>query len=329
MVTPKVVLTNPIDAQAIAHLKEFADVVLAPDQQAQTLRALVHDADALVVRAYLPEDIFEDAPHLQAVVRSGVGVDMIPMDAANRHALPVANVPGVNAQAVAEHAVGAMINLGRHTWRMDRMLRKLGWPVSRGHADTALELHGKTVGIVGVGNVGRKLAEICHYGFGMQVLGYQRRLAALPSFVHAVDLDALFTQSDFVVLTCPLTPETKGLVNARRLGQMQLDACLVNVARGPVIDEDALVVCLRAGRIRGAALDVYVDEPLVRNHPLLALENVLLTPHVAGLTVESFRRMGLGAAEEVKRMLLGERPVNFVNPEIWEEAQRRRPARMR
>lgn len=310
---PRVLLTGTMDTEGERLIAEVAEVVLAPDAQPDTLRRLVADADVLVVRSALPADLFEHAPRLRGVVRHGVGVDMIPMAAANARRIPVANVPGSNRHAVAEHAIGAVSLLRRRTARMDALLRQAGWERSRALADEAGELHGQVLGIVGVGEVGLRIAEIAHHGYGMRVLGHQRRLDALPAFVEGAALDDLLARSDAVVLACPLTDATRGLLDARRLALMPRHAVLVNVARGAVVDEAALIAALRERHLGGAALDVYTTQPLPAGHPLLSLDNVLLTPHAAGLTVQSMKRMSLGTAEEVRRILAGQLPRNLVN----------------
>ncbi len=193
---------------------------------------------------------------------------------------------------------------------MDAKLRANGWRDARVLADASQELFGKTIGIIGLGSIGTRLAEICHHGFGMKVLGHQRRLDAVPAFVQRQPLDELLTASDFVVLACPLTEETRHLIDARRLALMKSTAVLVNVARGAVVDEAALVEALRQHRIAGAALDVFAQQPLAPDHPFMQLHNVLLTPHLAGLTVESMKRMSDGAADEVLRLLAGQPLLN-------------------
>jgi D-3-phosphoglycerate dehydrogenase len=310
---PRVLLTGPMDPEGERLIAEVAEVVLAPDARPDTLRRLVGDAEVLVVRSALPADLFDHAPRLRGVVRHGVGVDMIPMAAANARRIPVANVPGSNRHAVAEHAIGAVALLRRRTARMDALLRSAGWERSRALADEAGELHDQVLGIVGLGEVGTRIAEIAHHGYGMRVLGHQRRLDALPPFVEGVALDDLLVRSDAVVLACPLTDTTRGLLDARRIARMPRHAVLVNVARGAVVDEAALIAALRERRIGGAALDVFDSQPLRADHPLLALDNVLLTPHAAGLTVQSMKRMSLGTAEEVRRLLAGQLPRNLVN----------------
>lgn len=318
---PKVLLTGPMDPEGEHLIAEVAQVVLAPDARPDTLRRLIADADVLVVRSALPADLLDHAPRLIGIVRQGVGVDMIPMAAANARGLPVANVPGSNRHAVAEHAIAAISLLRRRTLAMDTRLRADGWEASRALADGAAELHGAVLGIVGVGDIGSRVAEIAHHGYGMRVLGHQRRLEALPAFVQGAALDDLLARSDAVVLACPLNEATRGLLDARRLALLPLHAVLVNVARGAVVDEAALVEALRTRRLAGAALDVFASQPLPPDHPLLALDNVLLTPHAAGLTQQSMRRMSVGAAEEVRRLLAGHPPLSLVNREALEHGR--------
>jgi D-3-phosphoglycerate dehydrogenase len=320
---PRVLLTGRMSQAGEALLADMADVVLAPDAVPDTLRRLVVDIDVLVVRSALPADLLDHAPRLRGIVRHGVGVDMIPMDAANARRIPVANVPGSNRHAVAEHVISAVSLLRRHTARMDAVLRSEGWDASRALADAAGELHGHTLGIVGVGEVGTRIAEIAHHGYGMRVLGHQRRLDCLPPFVEGMALDNLLSRSDAVVLACPLTAATRGLIDERRLALLPRHAVLVNVARGAVVDQAALVDALCGRRLGGAALDVFDAQPLPAGHPLLGLDNVLLTPHAAGLTVESMQRMSLGAVDEVRRLLAGQRPLNLVNGAALDAAEAR------
>ena len=318
MARPQVLLTNPTVAVGENIIRKVADIVLAPDAKPDTLRAMIGAADVLIVRAKLPDDLFERPQRLKGIVRHGAGVDLIPMESATRLGIPVANVPGVNAPTVAEHVVTTMLMLARGTHRMDSLMRSKGWDSARVIADDSIELAGKTVGIVGVGAIGKIVARICVYGFGMKAIGFQRNLANLPKEVAGVSLDTLFEQSDYVVLACPLTAETRGLASGERIARMRKNAVLVNVARGPVVDEAAITQALQKRAIRGAALDVFDKQPLTADHPLMQLDNVVLTPHQAGLTLESVERMSEIAAQETVRILAGEKPLNFVNPEVWE-----------
>ena len=323
MALPRVLLTNPIDPSGDRILEPVAEIVRAPDAKPETLKAMVGDADILVVRAFLPPDIFEQPNRLRGVVRHGVGLDMIPMEAATAKGIPVANVPGSNAEAVAEYAVSGMLLIARQMHRMDRDLRAKDWPAARAHSDAATELFGATLGVIGVGDVGRRAAEICSAGFRMRVLGTPTRSRVLPPFVEDATLEKIFSESDYILLSCPLTAETKHLVNAARLAMMKPTAALINAARGAVIDEAALVQSLCARSIRGAVLDVFEQQPLRRDHPLLALDNVILSPHAAGITDESMKRMSQGAAEEAVRLLAFEKPKSLCNPEVWERHQKK------
>jgi D-3-phosphoglycerate dehydrogenase len=315
----RILLTDPIDASGENLLRERgAEVVLAPDGRAQTVKRLARDADGIIIRSRLPDDIFEAAPKLRAVTIHGTGTDLVPLAAASARGVLVANLPGENAQSVAEYCVMAMLMLARNVIAITSAIRTQPWDEARKLAMPAHEIAGMTVGIVGVGEIGRRVALICRHGFGMRVLGHQRRLDRLPPEAEGVDLDHLVAQSDFVVLACPLNKDTHHLFAGPRLASMKPSAWLINVGRGPVIDEAALVEALHERRIAGAMLDVYEHYRIGPGHPFFALNNVILTPHLAGSTHESRARSSVRAAELTLRMLAGEKPVSFVNPEAWD-----------
>jgi D-3-phosphoglycerate dehydrogenase / 2-oxoglutarate reductase len=319
IVKPKVLLTNPIGREGVEILSTVAEVVVAPDTQAQTLLDCARDADAILVRANLPPNIFEVTQRLRGVVRYAVGLDMIPMAAATAKSIPVANMPGVNSESVAEYAVSALLLMTRRMHLINHTLRTQGWNAARVIGEQSAELMGRTIGIVGVGNIGGRLAEICHAGFRMKVLGHQRRLDVLPAFVKGVDIDTLCRESDFIALCCPLTDATHNLISGQRIALMKPGAGIVNVSRGPVWDELAVAAALRENRLGSAVCDVYQEQPLRRDHPFLALDNIVLTAHMGGLTQGSMRRLSIGSAQEVLRLLRDEEPLNFVNPEVWEK----------
>lgn len=314
---PLVLATNPIDPAGEAILRPHARLVIAPDTASATLNSMAHAADGIIVRTPLPSDIVDHAPRLRGIVRHGAGLDMVPVAAATARRIPVANVPGANAQAVAEYCFAAAFELTRRLALADQTLRGPGWGKARSLSDGALELGGKTLGIVGVGNIGRRVARIGGAGFGMSVLGTSRRPQALPEGVVPVTTEELFARSDIVVLSCPLTDQTRGLVGRDLLRLAKPTAVLVNVSRGAVIDDQALADALREGRLAGAALDVFTVQPLPPDHAFFSLRNILLTPHLAGLTKESMTLMSTVSAEEMVRILSGARPLNLVNPEIY------------
>jgi D-3-phosphoglycerate dehydrogenase / 2-oxoglutarate reductase len=317
---PRILLTQAIHPQAERQLAALGEVVTAADTQPGTLRDAARGCAVIIVRAPLPDDIFAAAPSLLGAVRHGAGVDMIPIDAASASGVLVANVPGVNAQSVAEHVLLKLLQLARRSAAMEAALRGgAGWPAARAVADVGFELAGRTVGIVGLGNVGQAIARVCAEGFAMRVLGFRRRGpgADLPACIDArPTLDELLVHSDFVVLACPLDARTRGLIGARELALLHRGAQLVNVARGPVVQTEALLDALRSGQLAGAALDVFDTQPLPAGHPLWSMAQVLITPHVAGITDDSMRRMGEGAARATACLLRGELPPHCINPQV-------------
>jgi len=282
-------------------------------------------ADVLVVRAPIPPEYFSIAKNLRAAVRHGAGLDMIPVDAATRAGVLVANVPGANARTVAEHVMFTAIALLRGFRKMDRDLRSQGWLAGRRNADFAHELTGRTVGIIGMGNIGREVHRIAHHGFGLPVFSHTRTPQNNPPDVTNLELDHLVEQADIIVLCCPLSRETEGLIGVRQFSLMKRQALLVNVSRGAIVDETALVEALLRGRIGGAALDVFREQPLALSHPLFEMDNVIITPHMAGITEESMLRMGSVAAEETIRILNGELPRNLCNREVVDAYRKRFP----
>jgi D-3-phosphoglycerate dehydrogenase len=316
----RVLLTDPIDASGEALLRQRGvEVVQAPEGSEATVKRLAADTDSIIIRSKLPDDIFEAAPRVRAVTIHGTGTDLVPLAAASAKGVLVANLPGENAQSVAEYCVMAMLMLARNVVAIGAAMRAQPWDEARKLAMAAREISGLTAGIVGVGEIGKRIAKICRNGFGMRVLGNQRRMDRLPPEAEGASLDELVAQADFVVIACPLTPETQHLFNAVRLGAMKRDAWLINVGRGPVVDETALIDALHERRIAGAMLDVYEHYRIAPGHPLFALNNVILTPHLAGSTRESRARAAVRAADEMLRMLAGEKPRNLVNPEAWNE----------
>jgi D-3-phosphoglycerate dehydrogenase len=241
---------------------------------------------------------------------------MIPVEAATAKGIPVANLPGSNTQAVVEYCFAAMLQLRRGLAGIDARLRSEGWAAARPLADLGTELGASTLGIVGVGAIGSRLAHLGR-ALDMRVLGLTRRSASLPPGVNAADKATLFAEADVVVLCCPLNEQTRGMVDAATLATMKRDAILINVSRGPVVDTPALLAALREERLGGAALDVHDRQPLTGEEPTFSAPRLLLTPHVAGITETSMRAMSAGAVATLLALLRGERPANVVNPQVF------------
>ena len=320
---PIVYSTHPLHPNAAKLLDGKADLIIASDLSPEILAREAESADIIIVRANLPEALFTRARKLKAAIRHGAGLDMIPLEAATVAGVLVANVPGVNARSVAEHTIFAALALARRFRAIDTDLRQKGWLAARAHALGAHELRGATMGIIGMGNLGKAIAAIAGPGFAMRLLATTRHNTGFPENVEPVSRDELLKRSDYVVLACPLTPETRGMIAARELALMPKGSFLINVARGAVTNEDDVVAALRSGHLAGAAIDVFAEQPLPQDHPFFSLGNVILTPHLASITEESMERMGIGAAEETLRVLKGDLPVNLVNAPVVAHYRRR------
>ncbi|MGJ5619400.1 hydroxyacid dehydrogenase [Sulfitobacter sp. MF3-043] len=315
---PKVIFsTHKLHPDVTRDLTTLGDYRVA---SAPTPEAILNEsagAEIIVVRARIAPEIIEREAGLMACVRHGAGLDMIPVEVATKAGVLVANVPGANATTVAEHAIWSALALLRKYPVVNADLRKQGWEAGRAHSDHGRELSGRCIGILGVGNIGASVARIAQHGFGCKVIAMTRTPDNLPDDIEAVSFDALLARSDVLMLCCPLTDETRGIVSADAIAKMKPGAVLINVSRGPVTDEAALIVALSSGHLGGAAVDVFGTHPLPQDHPFFELPNVVLTPHMAGITQESMLRMGQGVVVEIRRILAGQRPENFCNPEVW------------
>jgi phosphoglycerate dehydrogenase-like enzyme len=257
-------------------------------RDAETLARRLPEADVLVISGLWRNELLQAAPKLRFIQSIGAGTDQFPRDELARRGIRLASARGVNSRAVAEHAMALMLALSRRLPEARDNQAKRVWRGMIGDlAQREDELGGKTLLIVGLGDIGGRLARLAK-AFDMRVIGLRRDPSAghgVADAVHAMEaLTSLLPEADFVALTCPLTPETEKLVNAEAFGRMKSSAYLVNVARGRVVDEGALVEALAAHRIAGAGIDVTVEEPLAPNSPLWGMEQVLITPHTAGET---------------------------------------------
>jgi phosphoglycerate dehydrogenase-like enzyme len=256
---------------------------------------------AVNIRAYarFTDAVFRACPGLRMISIWGVGTDNIDLAAAARHDVTVCNTPGSNAYAVAEHALALMLAVARKIPQIDREMRGGAWP-----REMLAQLHGKTLGVFGTGSIGTRVAELGR-AFGMTVLAWSARRN------NAADKESVLARSDIVSLHVRLTPETRGFIGRREFSLMKPGAILVNTGRGPLVDRDALLAALRTGSIAGAGLDVFHDEPVKPDDPLLGCTNTVLSPHNAGQTPE-VRRDGLLATVRNVESFLAGKPVNVV-----------------
>jgi D-3-phosphoglycerate dehydrogenase len=274
--------------------------------------------DELAPHFHAHADLLKRAPNLLLVSSNGAGFDPVDVEACTAAGVLVVNQSGGNAHSVAEHVLGMMLTLSKRILESDRRLRRER-DVNRNEL-IGNEVQGRTIGIVGLGNVGRRVAELCKGLLGMTVLAYDPYLSAEEIRARGgekVELDELLRRSDHVSINCPLTRESRGMIGVREFALMQPHAYFITTARGFIHDEDALLRALHDKRIAGAGLDVWTKEPPPPDHPLLQLDNVLASPHTAGVTRQARENMGRIAAEQLLQALDGKRPPRIVNPEVW------------
>ena len=274
--------------------------------------------DELARKYHADRDLLRRTQSLLIVSTNGAGYDTVNLKACTDAGVLVLNQAGGNKEAVAEHALAMMLSLTKRIGEVDRAMRRdkdLNRIQFIGH-----DLFGKTVGIVGLGNVGQRIAELCRGLFSMRVLAYDPYVAAdvmRKLSVEKVGLDDLMRESDFVSINCPLTDETRSMVGAKQYALMKPSAYFITTARGNIHDEHALADTLRAKKIAGAGLDVWEKEPPPLDHPLLQFDNVMVSPHTAGVTREARENMGRIAAEQILAALDGTPVARVLNPEVW------------
>jgi len=297
----KVVVTEQIDPVGVALLKAAGHEVAELDMKggAAVDPVRVGDADALLVRiAEVGAEALETCPRLKIISKHGVGVDNIDVEAAKARGVAVTVAPGANSTSVAEHAFALLMALAKNLPTVCGRYREIGFAAK--NCDPGVEISGKTLGVIGCGRIGSRIARMAHGGFGMRVLAYDPYLAQAPEGVELVaDRDRVFAQSDFVTLHPVLNRETEGSVGAREFALMKRGAIFINCGRGPLIDEDALIAALQSGYLGGAGLDVTAQEPCPPDSPLFAMPNVLLTPHYAPATAEAATAVSRVAAQNI------------------------------
>ena len=279
-------------------------------------------------RLQVHAELLARTPNLIAASSNGAGYDTIDVDACTAQGIAVVNQSGGNKEGVAEHALAMMLTLSKRIIETDRRMRS-GDGIPR-NGFVGRELLNRTVGVLGIGNVGSRLAELCNGLFKMRVLAYDPYLTAAQIKARGaqkVELDELLAQADYVSVHCPLTRESRKMMGAAQFARMRPDAYFITTARGFIHDETALAEALANKRIAGAGLDVWEEEPPPHDHPLMKFDNVLVSPHTAGATVESRENMSRFAAEQVLEILDGKRPPRLINPEVW-PAYRERFARI-
>ena len=315
--TPKVVVAEPIAGAGIAALQSHCDVVDGTGLDRPELIEKLGDAQALIVRSATQVDaaMIESAPLLKVIGRAGIGVDNIDIEAATQAGIVVVNAPQANIISAAEHAMALLLSQARNVPRADAVLRSGVWDRK---SFQGVELHGATLGVVGLGRIGSLVAQRAS-AFGMRVVAHDPYVGADRARqlgIHvAHSLDELYAEADFISLHLPLTDETRGMINAEAIAKMRPGVRIVNASRGGVIDEFDLAEAILSGRVAGAALDVFSAEPITES-PLFELSQVVVTPHLGASTREAQDKAGVDVAEAVAAALRGELVLSAVNVDI-------------
>ncbi len=320
----KVFVTRPIPKEGIDILKKKFQVTVRKTESAisrSDLEAAVkkHDGILTILTDTVDAKLLDLNPNLRVVSNYAVGFDNIDVKAATERGVVITNTPGALSASVAEHAITLMLTVTRRVVEGDRFMRAKKYKSWMPMGFIGPSMSGQTVGIIGMGRIGMEIARIAHTGFGMDVLYSDiqaNREAEKKYKAKKVSMNTVLKKADFVSLHVPLLPSTVHLIGAKELKIMKKTAVLINTARGPVIDEKALVSALKKGEILGAGLDVFEKEPKMAPG-LASLENVVLTPHIASASITARVEMSTLAGEAMTEALLGKKPKNIVNPDVW------------
>jgi D-3-phosphoglycerate dehydrogenase len=323
---PECLIVQPIHEAGLDRLRDGGVAprrASAPDMA--TVAREIAGCTAVITRnAGFDTTAVEAGTALRVIANHGVGMNRIDVARATALGIVVVNTPTANARSVAEHAIALILGLARQVIPGDAAVRGCDWTLR--YEGRMMELHGKVLGLAGFGTIGRMTAAIARHGFGMRPLvfspGTPDAVLAEAGAARAPTLEALLEQSDVVSLHRPLRPDTRHMIDAAAIARMKPHALLVNTARGELVDTAALAAALRAGRIAGAASDVFAVEPPDASEPLMMAPNTILAPHIAGVTEEAMRETALQCAEQILDALGGRPARHMVRPEVWE---RRRP----
>ena len=320
----QVVLYKKLSPLLMARLHEQAEVTLVEsldDEGLARLReALPHAHGLLGASLKLDAGLLDLAPNLEAIASVSVGVDNYDIDYLTDRRILLSNTPDVLTETTADTGFALILASARRVVELANLVRAGQWTRNIGPAHFGSDVHGKTLGIIGMGRIGEALAQRGHFGFGMPVIyhSHSPKPAVEQRFnAQYRSLSELLQQADFVCLTLPLTAETEGLIGAEQFALMRPETIFINISRGKVVDEAALIEALRTGQIRGAGLDVFEREPLNLDSPLLQMNNVVATPHMGSATHETREAMARCAVDNLLAALAGERPANLVNVRAW------------
>src|SRR3989454_7022591 len=316
---PLLVIGGAIHPDGIKQLETEARVIVTDQATEEGMIEVAREAEGILfrIRPNCTRALMTACSRLKVVGRHGVGLDTVDLEAATGLGIAVVHAPGSNSDSVAEHALMLILACAKQTLEVDRMTRKAEW---RRPPKGNVELKGKTLGIVGVGNIGRRMARLGH-ALGMRVIGYDKYVPDEEVRARGAepkpDLHAVLSEADVVTCHTPHTPETHRMIDGKAVAQMKDGVIFVNTSRGQTQEEHALFEGLTRGKIRAAGIDVFEEEPVSADNPLLNLPNVVVSSHMAGVTAETGRAMAMQVTAEMLRVLRGEKPHVLGNPDLW------------
>lgn len=314
--TFNVLVPQRIAQEGIDLLKEAGAQIIVPEGHSEeVLLNYVPDIDAIIARTEKYSDkVIQKADRLKIIARNGVGIDNIDLNAAKQHGVIVTNTPHSNINAVAELVIAFMFAGVRNLVQVDDAVRNDDFGIR--NRFLGYELKNRTLGIIGYGNIGKLVAHKSHFGMGMNIQVYDPYVGKneVPSYINVEDqLEELLANSDIISIHVPHIPSTHHLINSESFKRMKRNALLINVSRGGVLDEKALAVSLENKEILGACIDVFEEEPPRKNHPLLGLQNIIMTPHIGAQTKESYKDMSISIARDILSVMNGETPKNKID----------------
>ena len=308
----KILITEQVHPIGPGLLEAAGHQVVYADRDMDVIRREIVDADAVFVRIVpLSAELLSTAKNLKLISKHGVGLDPIDLDYCRKTGIPVTTTPNANSRSVAEHAAALMMTLAKKIIPVAEEYKKVGFIAK--DFEPGMELAGKTLGLIGIGRIGTYFARMCRGGFDMRVLAYDPYAPQVPEgIIQISDMNEVIRQADVLAIFCPLTPDTRGILDEEHINMMKPSAMFINCARGALVDEKALIRALQEGKIAAAGLDVTDPEPIEPDNPLLTMPNVIVTPHYAPSTKEAALRVSKMGCENILAVFAGREPVGRV-----------------
>jgi len=320
---PKVLVYSKVDPKVLAFVEQTCEVVYFEGLEEETFPTFLQelkDAQGILGAGLkVDDDLLQNAPQLKIVSNISVGYENLHLPAISAQGVMATNTPDVLNDTVADLIMGLMLSTARRLPELDQYVKTGQWDSNLGEQYFGLDIHHKVLGIIGMGGIGSAVAKRAHHGFDMEILYHNRSRKIDAEEKYAASyctMEELLKNSDFVLLMTPLTPETEKLMGEKEFSLMKKSAIFINSSRGKTVDEEALIHALQTGEIYGAGLDVFVNEPVEVDNPLLSMKNVVTLPHIGSATYETRYKMAMSAASNLVAGLKGETPANLLNKPV-------------